>query len=295
MKIVFQILTGIFILFIQTQAGAQTKDTLKLGEVEIVSSRVPTLYSESARVITVIEKDEIEQAPVQSVQELLEYVLNVDVRQYGNHGVLADVSVRGGSFDQTLILLNGVKVSDPQTGHHSMNLPIELENVQRIEILEGPGSRVYGANAFSGAINIITGSDKERCITTSMTGGEHLLYNTSVDATYNIDRMDNYLSVSRKGSSGYIDNTDFKIGNIFYQTAFRSEVGDIKFQTGYNQKAFGAHNFYQGPWPNQFEKTKTTFANVRFISGKKVKFNQNIYWRRHQDHYVFFRENPMAY
>ncbi len=283
------------IVSLPTGILAQTQDTLFIDEVEISASRVPLLYSESSRVITVIGKEEIENAPVQSITELLEYALNVDVRQYGNHGVLADVSIRGGSFDQTLILLNGVKVSDPQTGHHNMNLPIDLENVKRIEILEGPGSRIYGPNAFSGAINIITGNEKEKNVTISMAGGEHYLYNGSVQGTFNTKQMENYLSVSRKASSGYIENTDFKISNMFYQTAFKSNLGDIRFQTGYNRKAFGANKFYQIKYPNQFEQTKTTFANVSFQSGKRIKYNQNIYWRRHQDKYIFLREDPSVY
>jgi len=291
-----KIIIAYLLIFVATGISfAQKKDTLLIDEVEISASRVPTLYSESSRVITVIGREEIENAPAQSIMELLEFVLNVDVRQYGNHGVLADISIRGGSFDQTLILLNGVKVNDPQTGHHNMNLPIEIENIDRIEILEGPGSRIYGPNAFSGAINIITGNDKEKNVRVSVMGGDHFLNSGSVEGTFNKKQMDNYFSLSRKASSGYIENTDFKSSNFFYQTAFKSNLGDIKFQTGHNNKAFGANKFYQIKYPDQFEKTKTTFANVRFLSGKKIKYNQNLYWRRHQDQYIFLREDPSVY
>ncbi|MFH2142000.1 MAG: TonB-dependent receptor, partial [Bacteroidota bacterium] len=276
----------IITILIYHHLNAQTVDTLNIKEVEISSSRVPVLFKETARVVTVIDRSEIENAPVQSLQELLEYVLNVDVRQYGNHGVLADISIRGGSFDQAVILLNGVKVSDPQTGHHSLNIPVDLDNIKRIEILEGPGSRIYGANAFSGAINIITGSDKDKNVTASLSGGDFKLYNAKLEGTFNSEHIDNYLSLSRKGSSGYTENTDFKMNNAFYQTSFRSGLGDLKFLAGYNNKAFGAHNFYQWPGDLQFEKTKTSFANIRFSSGKKIKYNQNIYWRRHQDYYT---------
>lgn len=292
MKTLYIFLTTLFAIL--TSALYAQNDTIYLDEVQIESSRNPVTYKEAARVITIIEKEDIEGAPVQSIQELLEYVLNVDVRQYGNHGVLADISVRGGSFDQTMILLNGVKVSDPQTGHHSLNLPIDLENIKRIEILEGPGSRVYGANAFCGAINIITGSDKDKNISASLVGGDFQFFNSNVDATYNIENMNNYISVSRKSSAGYTDNTDFKINNVFYQSSFISSLGKIDLQAGHNTKAFGAHNFYQWPGDMQFEKTKTTFTNIKFSSGKKIKYQQNIYWRRHQDYYTTQRYDSLA-
>ena len=144
-------------------ASAQTEiiyvnQDQKLDEVVVSALRTPVTYSQVARVVTVMERDEINAAPVQSVQDLLEHLLNVDVRQRGNHGVQADVSIRGGSFDQTMILLNGVNITDPQTGHLSMNLPVDLESIERVEILQGPGARVFGPNAFSGAINFITGT-----------------------------------------------------------------------------------------------------------------------------------------
>lgn len=291
----FRQIIFISLFVIQLSFGfAQEIDTMRIKEVEISSSRVPVLFKETARVITIIDHEEIVNAPVQSLQELLEYVLNVDVRQYGNHGVLADISIRGGSFEQAVILLNGVKVSDPQTGHHSLNIPIDLDNIKRIEILEGPGSRIYGANAFSGAINIITGSDKDKNITASFTGGDFKLFNSQISGSFNSEKIDNYLSVSRKSSAGYSENTDFKINNAFYQTSFRSGMGDIRFLAGFNNKAFGAHNFYQWPGELQFEKTNTSFANVRFSSGKKVKYNQNIYWRRHQDYYTTQRYDSLV-
>ena len=88
--------------------------------------------------------------------EALQNVAGLDIRQRGVHGIQADVSLRGGTFDQVLILINGVKMADPQTGHHALNIPLNMDNIERIEILKGPAARIYGANAFAGAINIVT-------------------------------------------------------------------------------------------------------------------------------------------
>ena len=92
----------------------------------------------------------------------MKFAAGVDCRQRGVDGVQSDISIRGGTYDQVLVLLNGIPLNDPQTGHNTLNLPVDIESIQRIEILEGPGCRIYGPNAFSGAINIITGNDLDK-------------------------------------------------------------------------------------------------------------------------------------
>ncbi len=286
----------ILIFFITTTVKVYSQtDTVHLKETEVMSSRVPALYHESARIIQVITKDEIAKAPVQSLTELLEYALNVDVRQRGNSGVQADVSIRGGSFEQTLILLNGVKMNDPQTGHHNMNLPVDLQDIDRIEILEGPAARVYGTNAFTGAINIITGSKKENRLKLSTFFGEHKLYSINASLSLGIKNMQHYFSVGKKASEGYISNTDFDISNLFYQNTIQLKKSSIGMQVAYNEKKFGANSFYSAKYPNQFEHTEVFFANASFKTNGYLKFTSNIYYRRHQDRFELFRNYPPAW
>src|ERR1035437_662256 len=159
-------------VFAQTDSTKVSKE-YNLDEVEVSAQRTPVAFSQVARIASVISKEEIEAAPVQSIQDLLEYALSVDVRQRGPNGVQADISVRGGSFDQTLILLNGISISDPQTGHHSLNLPVSLQNIQRIEILEVPAARVFGPNAFSVAITIITTPEGPTQLKVDVSAGQH--------------------------------------------------------------------------------------------------------------------------
>ena len=298
MKFIFlqKIFVLFFIIFIllSTTAHSQT-DTITLKETEVMSSRISSVYGESARVIQIITKEEIAKAPVQSLQELLEYALNVDIRQRGDYGVQADVSIRGGSFEQTLILLNGVKMNDPQTGHHNMNLPVDLQDIDRIEILEGPGAIVYGCNAFTGAVNIITGSKKENRLKLSSVVGENQLYATNASLSIANRNMQHYFSVGKKGSDGYIDNTDFDIANLFYQNNLQFKKGSIGLQTGYNDKQFGANSFYSAKYPNQFEQTKVFFANATYKNPYFYNFTTNIYYRRHQDRFELFRNNPPSW
>ncbi|WP_299580567.1 TonB-dependent receptor [uncultured Sunxiuqinia sp.] len=266
-----------------------------LDEIEVSAQRAPVTYSQVARIVSVIEKDQIDAAPVNSIQDLLEYALSVDIRQRGTHGVQADVSVRGGSFDQTLILLNGINLSDPQTGHHNLNLPVSFKSIKRIEILEGPAARVYGPNAFSGAINIVTEPLLADQLAIDLTYGEHQLRDLNVSANAQVGKLSNFIAINNMASDGYIDNTDFDSYNVFYHGLLQAEAGKLDVQAGHSNKSFGANGFYTPAYPNQFEQTKTTFASLKFETGEKLHFTPALYWRRHQDRFELFRDNPASW
>lgn len=280
--------------FAQTDTASINKK-INLEEVEVSARRTTSVYSEVGRVLHVISRKEIEELPVYSVQDLLKYAMNVDVRQRGPLGIQADVSIRGGSFDQVMILFNGVNVTDPQTGHLSLNLPVDMQSIERVEILEGPGARVYGPGAFSGAINFVTGTKSKDNITVNVLGGEHGLYNASANATVKTGILKNYMAASTASSDGYIDNTDFKNHSIFYQGQMDFGTEQLDLQVGYNDKAFGANAFYTPKYPNQFEQNKTTFASIKLTSGETIKISPALYWRRHQDRFELFRDNPASW
>ena len=148
---------------IQTLVAQQDKDSIttkQLSEVIVSSTRINLPLQENARTIQIISKEIIRQSGVTTVADLLQQVAGIDIRRRGIAGMQADLYIRGGSFDQTLLLIDG-KLDDAQTGHHSMNLVLPLEVVERIEIVKGPAARVFGQNAFTGAINIVTKSALE--------------------------------------------------------------------------------------------------------------------------------------
>ncbi len=294
------LLIAYLVVAVTNEVDAQT-DSLQvsmeydLDEIEVSAQRAPVSYSQVARIVSVIDRTQIESAPAGSIQDLLEYALSVDIRQRGTHGVQADVSIRGGSFDQTLILLNGINLSDPQTGHHNLNLPVSLKNIQRIEILEGPGARVYGPNAFSGAINIITDAGEGNMMNADVLYGEHQLVDVNVSGSIETGKLNSYLAFNKKSSDGYMENTDFNSYNLFYHGTLATEPGKLDFQAGYSNKEFGANSFYTPRFPNQFEETKTSFASVKFKSNSKIHLTPALYWRRHQDRFELFRDNPASW
>ena len=145
---------------------------VRLDEVTVTSSRAPLTALQSAKIVSVISRDDIQRAEAASVNDLLKLATGVDVRQRGGFGVQTDISINGGTFDQITILLNGVNISSPQTGHNAADFPVSLSDIERIEVLEGASARVFGSSAFNGAINIVTRSDSNSNLRLSAEGGK---------------------------------------------------------------------------------------------------------------------------
>ena len=131
-------------------------DGTDLDEVTVQTSIAPLTTLQSARIVTVITRREIEQAGATTVNDLLKLASGVDIRQRGGWGVQTDISIDGASYEQVTVMLNGVNISNPHTGHLSADFPVTVSDIERIEILEGAASRAYGTQAFGGAVNIVT-------------------------------------------------------------------------------------------------------------------------------------------
>ncbi len=273
---------------------AQT-DTIKIQDVTVSAYKTPVSFVDAARVINMVSGEEISEAPLTSVQDALKSVLNVDLRERGVYGVQTDLNIRGGSFEQNVVLINGVKMTDPQTGHFQMNLPVDLIDIERIELLRGASSSLYGNNAFSGAVNFITGNDDENRIRAGALAGEHGLFAGNLAVNLTTKNFKNYFSISKKVSDGYVKNTDFDILNLFYKGKLLTKAGQIQMQAGFLDKSFGAFNFYTPVFPNQYEQNKTWMANVKFFSSSSIKINPSIYWRRNFDRFELFRYEPASW
>jgi vitamin B12 transporter len=266
-----------------------------IEEIRIIGQKSNGLFPQVARMVKVIQQEEIAAAPVQSIQDLLEYIASVDIRQRGLNGVQADLTIRGGSFDHAMVLINGTVLSDPQTGHFNLDIPVDIDAVQRIEILNGPAARVYGAGAFTGAVNIIVKPGSENYCKGLLTAGRYGYNRLAFTGSLKTGRVNNLLAVAHSGSSGYTDNTDFSVENIYYTGHFFSQASALKLQAGYQQKNFGANGFYSPRYPDQYEQNNTTLLSLDFKTGSKFVFQSDSYWRRKQDHYLLQRDNPGFY
>ncbi len=289
-----QILSLVAILFFAqtfTLLFAQNKTSNRKLQEVVKEGKTTFANSQTGRILYIINKEEIQSASVNSLDELLDLVTGVDVRQRGGNGVQADVSIKGGSFDQILVLLNGINITDPQTGHYNFDIPLEMMDIDRIEILQGSASRLLGTNAFSGAINIITGEKKVNNIATRNSVGSHHFLSQNVNLNYHKNNVKTFATVSHKSSEGYKENTDFDITNLFLQTKIKNNLGNSEIQASFQKKEFGANSFYTELFPNQYEDTKTFMASYKW-NKQLGRFNNSLqtYWRRHDDRFELFRD-----
>ena len=289
--------TIVFFLILTFQVIAQENPQYNLDDVVIVSSsRVPLSLKDIARDVTVIEKDEIAKAPVNTIEDLLSYASGLDMRQRGANGVQGDISIRGGSFEQTLILIDGIKVTDPQTGHHNLDLPVSLSEIERVEILKGSASKLYGPNAMSGIINIITNQDEKLSGSFEATAGDFGLYNSTVAFSLPLNNFTQRVSFSRNASEGYGNGNEYDISKMSYSSSIDLPDVAIDLSARYIEKEFGAYKFYSDRFPDEWENTETILLSST-INHSIKSFNNRlrVNWRRHNDDFILDRNNPEWY
>lgn len=279
---------------IQAQDSPDT--TLNIKTFTIQGFRSEDSISGLAKQSYYLDGPEIENAPVQSVNDLLNQGVGVDIRSRGALGIQSDVSIRGGSFDQSLVMIDGIKMSDIQTGHHMLNLPIDPLMISQVEQINHGGSRWFGPYAFSGAINLITKRATESGLRADVSGGEFGYMNGGL-STHLVTKMSSTtISYRRMHSDGYIDNTDFKQENISLISHLDLKKAKLKLMAGQNDKKFGAQNFYSIFFPDQYEETKMQFVSAQAEIGEsRLKIRPRVYYRRHFDQFQLFREGQGYY
>jgi len=283
-----------FATLFMTLCQTQSNQPQLQQELTVTASMVPVEFSNCARSVTVLNQDDIQASGASSLQELIQLV-GVQVRERGAIGVQADVAMRGASFEQTLVLIDGVKMLDPQTGHHLLNLPVNLNQIERIEVLRGPGSRVYGPNAFGGVINLITRKKPENT-SINLDFGEHGYRSEALQGGHAKGDFLLRYSLKHRTSDGYIENTDFDQHTL--NVSMDLQKGDHAYQLmlGEDQKDFGANRFYHPDFPNQREETRARLAklNGSWILGS-FNMQANLSHRIHNDDFLLDYQRPDWY
>lgn len=286
---------------------AQTRDTTtqSLNEVIIRDNRIELPFSQQNRNIQIIDQALIKNLPAQSINELLSFISGVDVRQRGPGGLQADIGIDGGTFDQTLVLINGVKVSDAQTGHNMMNIPISPDNIDHIEIMKGPAARIYGINALSGAINIVTKTPSDTGISANLFTGSGFNEDSSngkTFASYGVRAIgslssgpnaNHSLSISRESGNGYRYNTAFKNHKAYYEGKFNSKnQNSLSVMAGIVDNDFGANGYYAAPGDKEAQEiVQTTLAAISYkgVINEKWTITPRISYRYNEDDYRYIR------
>lgn len=269
---------------------AEQKDTsaYQLDPIVVTGSHMPRRLSETASSVTVLTGEEIADLPVDNIAGALEYGNGVDVRQRGARGVQADVGIRGGAYEQTLILVDGIAMNDPQTGHHNMDLPVSLDDIERIEVVKGPAARIYGPNAMAGVINIISRDAEENSAGGRAEAGEYGYFNLSAHTGLRKEDTSARFSAGRRYSSGYLSgkDTDFDIKTATFKGSYKNNANAFRLGMGFTEKEFGAYKFYSDAYPEQREKTQALLihGNAELQMADMIILPR-IHWRRHEDDY----------
>jgi iron complex outermembrane receptor protein len=259
--------------------------TLALDEVVVSGQREDALPS-VVRSIAVVTRTEVEAAPSLTLSDFLRSLPALDLRQRGPLGTQADLSIRGGTFDQTQILINGVNFTDPQTGHHSLNIPVDMAAVAGIEVMQG----LSAPGAIGGAVNVTTAGRTLNSMDITLEGGKWGYAHVAGNATVGNEKLHAFVSASHRQSEGYIANTDFRTANFFTHARYFSTAGRFEAQLGYQDKDFGSHGFYSFKYPDQFEHTRTALGSLRWQHTVGLfHFSATAYYRQHNDRFELVR------
>lgn len=266
-----------------------------LDPLSVTASRLDHPFISETRDLTVIDSDQINRIPAASVTDLLQYVGVLDVQRRGIDGVQADFSLRGGSFEQVVVLVDGMRVNNPQTGHHHANIPVSLPDVERIEVMPGHGASLYGSNGVGGVIHIITKDPDKTRTRLHLRGGSFKTVAAYVSQTFSLLKTDHQLSFERNQSDGHRRETDYQINTLSYQ--FRTGSGQLKFdgRAGYQEKDFGANGFYADYPSHENIRAAQAYVRTEWQPFSSVFIQNRLSVNRHDDFFILDMDSPDWY
>ena len=295
MKTTFALTAFIMCTFISHAQQEQQKQDL--DTIVVASTRINLPFKENSRTINIISAEAIKNSAANNIADLLQQVAGIDVRRRGTGGSQADLYIRGGSFDQTLLLIDGVKMNDVQTGHHTMNAALPIEVIERIEIIKGPAARIFGQNAFNGAINIVTKKELNNTVSVKAETGSFGQLNAGVTIATDLENSSHIVHVDKMSSAGYRYNTDYDNSNFFVKSVFNKDKKAIEMIATFQERKFGANGFYaRESGTDQYEETQNSLiAFSTQFKTENLTIKPRIYWKRNQDEYVYLRNDPTVY
>ena len=256
----------------------------------VLGSATPVPLAESPRPVAVIPVASQSLAPVTPL-DFLRTESSVFLEQRGAGGGQSDIVLQGGSFEQTLVLLNGFRINDSQTSHHNLDLPVPLDAIDSIEVLEGAGSTLHGVDALSGVVDFITRAPDRNLLRLRAGTGSFDENEQSLLANANRGSWSGRLAAGRNFSTGFMTDRDYRNEEASAESWKGTRLGITELLFATSDRSFGANNFY-GNYPS-WERTKAWFASARQELGSRnvAAFG----YRRHTDDFVLLRAEPSAY
>jgi iron complex outermembrane receptor protein len=274
-------------LLLACSAFAQTRK----DSIVVTGVYEPVATEEADRPIRSLQVDEQQRVLSHSVTDFLNRDSSVDLRQRGQNNIQTDVSIRGATFGQTLVLLDGVRLNDVQSGHHNMDIPVPVESLERIEILKGSGSTLYGSDAIGGVVHFVTRDPEHSELRLRAGIGSFGANQQRAAASYSRGAFSQQLAASRDFSTGFVPNRDYRNLALTSISGFRTRAGFTRFTLAHADKPFGAEQFY-GNF-NSWERTKTWWASARHSFGDRT--SASFAFRRHTDLFVLYRDRPQVF
>lgn len=264
-------------------------DTLQVQVGSRVSLHLPIL----TRSVQVLGREQIDALPVRTVSGLLEWATSVEVQS--RSPAQSDLGIRGAGFEQVVVLVNGVRMSDPQTGHFDLDLAVPLDQVERLEVLKGPASALYGADAVGGVVNIVTkagGQEWQGRVEGGSWGTARISGGGGLDRVGGLSLQ---LGGELNRSDGHRAGTDFETGLLHLAMSHPLGLGRLSGDFGMSRRDFGAQDFY-APYPS-FERTRGYTSSLRWAAeaGEGLNVEAGTSFRRHEDEFTLIRDNPEVY
>lgn len=260
-------------------------------EVVVTGTYQPIPLAESDRAVQLFDLAQPSPLLANSPLDFLRLDPAVDLRERAPNGLQSDISIRGATFGQTLVLLNGLRLNDVQSGHHNLDVPVPLESLEQIEVLKGAGSTLYGSDAVGGVVNFVTRVPEATELRLRAAFGNFGVNQERGVASLIEKNWSEQLTFSRDFSTGFRPDRDYRNLLLSSLSHYRSRIGNTDVTVGMTDRPFGADQFY-GNYPS-WERTKAWFAGLRQELGEQTEIDFG--YRRHTDLFVLYRDQPQVY
>ncbi|MFH1128354.1 MAG: TonB-dependent receptor [Candidatus Omnitrophota bacterium] len=275
-----------FIAFFYAASFAQDSYTLE----KITVSRSEGIYSQD-----ILTAEDLKKQNLSTQLDILNSISGVDLRSRAPFGIQGDTSLRGSSYEQVAVLIDGIKLMDPQTGHYNLDIPLTIFDLERVEVTKTAASSLYGAGALAGSINLVTKKPQKQAINLESFFGEHALFGQAFSVSLPQKEIAARISFDHKIAKAARANTDFNYQTGSFYLTKDSDNSSIDTLLGWQKKDYGADSFYSNLFPEEEEHTETLFIKSRLdLKLDNFFLKNNLFFRKHDDKFILRRNNPTS-
>jgi iron complex outermembrane receptor protein len=275
--------------------GGSEPATSSAPDLVVIGTPLPAAPGELGRAVEVLPPEVLRGSGAFSVPGILERASSVSVAERGSGGVQADLSLRGSTFQQVLLTIDGLPFADAQTAHHNMDLPFPPGALGQVTVIPGPGSALFGPAAFAGVVDLSLrrpDSSGQR-IDAAYGAFETRRFEVVSDAVAEPSAAT--VVASYLASGGFMPGTDHTVWRLWGSAYHDFEHAGVRVSLGHADKDFGARDFY-ADFPSR-ERTETTLVDVapdlQMPGGWQV--GAIARFRQHKDDFVLIEDDPSVY